>query len=71
MKPGNETSRCAKCGAALPPGEFAARCPSCLLEAGLQQQAQDESSHSVLSAGSQIGPYRIEELLGSGGAEEE
>jgi serine/threonine protein kinase/tetratricopeptide (TPR) repeat protein len=56
--------RCERCGRVLPAGSpLGGHCPRCLLEAGLQA----DSAAIRLAAGVQIGPYRMEALLGQGG----
>src|SRR5215471_13629584 len=75
MSAQSETIRCARCGSVLPvSGTLAGKCPSCLLEAGLHEDSatsalnlNDRSQEGLLPAGTQIGPYQIEGLIGAGG----
>jgi serine/threonine protein kinase/Tol biopolymer transport system component len=71
----SQIRQCVRCGGALPlTGALAGHCPSCLLEAGLEEGSGDpageeppEGAGSLLPAGTQVGPYQIEVLLGAGG----
>ncbi|PWU11402.1 MAG: hypothetical protein C5B51_02675 [Terriglobia bacterium] len=68
MNPHTETGRCAKCGGVLPyAGTLAGQCPYCLLEAGLGDVPPGEPGDPLLPAGTPIGPYQIECVIGSGG----
>jgi Tol biopolymer transport system component len=76
MSPRSETSRCARCGGVLPStGALAGQCSYCLLKAGLEEGAghlpaaglPEEFTETLLPVGTQIGPYHIEALLGTGG----
>ena len=76
MSPASEVRQCVHCGGAIPlGGALAGQCPYCLLEAGLEEGAGDlagvelpvEPAESPLPAGTRVGPYQIEVLLGAGG----
>jgi eukaryotic-like serine/threonine-protein kinase len=66
--------RCEQCGNPLPlEGALQGKCPACLLRLGLQNPSRPEAhpgdggSESHMVPGAQLGPYKIDALIGEGG----